>query len=170
MATIDLSDMFFGIPLHPDSREITFPWQGKQYTFLGLPQVYLYNPITAHNTLMTLQDLQIDPQIQILTYVGDTLIMEDNEQVLERTLDKLITHLRTKGWTINQNKVTKPTTEVKFLGVHWYIQRPNIPETVVDKLKNLKVPKNKRGTTFNWLICILETAYSIFTNYLTTFI
>ena len=34
LATIDLTDMFFGIPLHPNSREITtFSWEGKQYRF-----------------------------------------------------------------------------------------------------------------------------------------
>lgn len=34
LATVDLTDMFFGIPLHPSSREITtFTWQGKQYQF-----------------------------------------------------------------------------------------------------------------------------------------
>jgi hypothetical protein len=34
LVTIDLTDMFFGILLHPNSSEIsTFSWEGKQYQF-----------------------------------------------------------------------------------------------------------------------------------------
>jgi hypothetical protein len=52
LATIDLTDMFFGIPLHPNFREIsTFSWEGKQYQFTRVPHKYKNSPIIVHNTL-----------------------------------------------------------------------------------------------------------------------
>ena len=45
-------DMFFGIPLHPNSREITiFSWEGKQYQFTRVLQGYKTSPIIEHNAL-----------------------------------------------------------------------------------------------------------------------
>jgi hypothetical protein len=38
LSTTDLSDMYFSIPRHPQSREYTtFTWQARQYQFLRLP-------------------------------------------------------------------------------------------------------------------------------------
>lgn len=148
MATIDLSDMFFGIPLHPKSREITtFTWQGQQYRFLRVPQGYLNSPIIAHNTLkMTLQELYIPDGHQIYTYVDDILITGTTEQSTNEFQMKLIQHLRDQGWTINNDKVQKAAKEVKFLGVHWTTEGPRIPKTVMDKLENIKRPTNKTET------------------------
>jgi hypothetical protein len=52
-ASVDLSDMFFALPLHPKSREMTtFTWNNKQYQFKRLPQRYKNSPIIAHVTLL----------------------------------------------------------------------------------------------------------------------
>ncbi|XP_059120184.1 uncharacterized protein LOC131911818 [Peromyscus eremicus] len=145
MATIDLSDMFFGIPLHPTSRELTtFTWQGQQYQFLRLPQGYLNSPIIAHNTLTTtLKNFEPESECNIYTYVDDIMIVGQAIEKVQSTLEKLIQHLRNEGWTINLEKVNKAGTEVKFLGVHWTTEGPTIPETVIDKLKQIKRPQNK---------------------------
>lgn len=135
LATIDLTDMFFGIPIHPNSREITtFTWQGKQYQFLRLPQGYLNSPIIAHSTLMiSLKDFEAK-DVEILTYVDDILVMGKEEKQVKETLDKLILHLQTWGWTINKEKVHGPSKQVKFLGIHWTTEGPQIPEQIIDKL------------------------------------
>lgn len=76
LATIDLTDMFFGIPLHPESREITtFAWQNKKYRFKRLPQGYLNSPIIAHATLMTTLETLPEVKGKILSYVDDVLII-----------------------------------------------------------------------------------------------
>lgn len=50
--TIDMSDMFFAIPISEDSKEYTtFTWEGAQYQFNRLPQGYLNNPDIAHSIL-----------------------------------------------------------------------------------------------------------------------
>ena len=50
--TIDLSDMFFSIPLLMDAKDITtFIWNIKQYRFKRVPQGYKNNPIIDYVTL-----------------------------------------------------------------------------------------------------------------------
>lgn len=144
LATIDLPDMFFGIPLHPLSQEITtFTWQNKQYKFLRLPQGYINSPIIAHTALMkTLEDLEITDATMV-SYVDDLLVYGQDKDKVQKALDKIIQHLRDQGWTINQDKVQGPSEQVKFLGVHWSTTRPKIPEEIINKLKTLKEPQNK---------------------------
>lgn len=45
---IDLSDMFFSIPLHVDSRDVTtFTWNKKQFRFKRVPQGYTNSPMVT---------------------------------------------------------------------------------------------------------------------------
>lgn len=144
LATIDLSDMFFGIPLHPDSQEITtFTWQQKQYKFLRLPQGYINSPIIAHATLMTtMGDFKLE-NAEWLSYVDDLLIMGKDKETVGRETKKIIQHLRDQGWTINQDKIQGPAQEVTFLGVQWTATGPKVPEKVIDKILNTETPQNK---------------------------
>lgn len=50
MATIDVKDMFFMIPLQPEDMDrFAFTWEGQQYTFTRLPQGYKHSPTLAHH-------------------------------------------------------------------------------------------------------------------------
>lgn len=146
LASIDLTDMFFGIPLHPDSQEFTtFTWQNKQYKFLRLPQGYLNSPIIAHSALTTtLKDFEPIGDTLYDSYIDNVIIYGSVKEDVDKTLQNLITHLRTQGWTINPDKIQPVDTKVKFLGVEWSTQGPTIPQQViVDKIQNLSTPTTK---------------------------
>lgn len=144
LATIDSTDMFFGILLHPESQEITtFTWQNKQYRFKRLPQGYLNSPIIAHATLMTTLETLPEVKGKILSYVDDVLIIGQLKEDVTETLRILVQHLRDNGWTINMDKIQGPAQQVKFLGVHWSTDGPKIPDNVIDKIQALEPPKNK---------------------------
>lgn len=52
MATLDVKDMVFMIPLREeDKSQFAFTWEGTQYTFNQLPQGYKHSPTIAHNAL-----------------------------------------------------------------------------------------------------------------------
>lgn len=52
MATLDVKNMFFMIPLQEhDKAQFAFTWKGIQYRFNRLPQGYKRSPSTAHNAL-----------------------------------------------------------------------------------------------------------------------
>lgn len=145
MATLDLSDMFFGIPIHPDSQEITtFTWQQKQYKFLRLPQGYLNSPIIAHAALMTTMGNIHLEEAEWLSYVDDLLVMAQSKEAAQKGIHTLVQKLRDEGWTINQDKIQGPSQQVKFLGVEWSATGPKIPDQVMDKLLHIKQPENKK--------------------------
>ncbi|KAK4829361.1 hypothetical protein QYF61_003288 [Mycteria americana] len=57
MATLDVKDMFFMIPLTEDDKpQFAFTWEGTQYTFNRLPQGYKHSPTIAHNALAKILD------------------------------------------------------------------------------------------------------------------
>lgn len=88
LASIDLTDMFFGIPLHPDSQEFTtFTWQNKQYKFLRLPQGYLNSPIIAHSALTTtLKDFEPIGDTLYDSYIDNVIIYGSVKEDVDKTL------------------------------------------------------------------------------------
>lgn len=144
MAAIDLSDMFFAIPLDEASTQYTtFAWQGKQDQFKRLPQGYKNSPTIAHNILAT----YIDPkqyESKVIQYIDDILLYNNNLHILQKDLDKLIKTLRSQGWTINPNKIQDPGMSVIFLGIHWDSKGRTVPDRVINKLDSLKSPTSKK--------------------------
>lgn len=81
--TVDMSYMFFAIPITEDSKEYTtFTWEGARYQFNRLPQGYLNSPVIAHSILAS----QIDNSKHssfISSYIDDISMMYDEEHILE---------------------------------------------------------------------------------------
>uniref|UniRef100_M3Z4H7 Reverse transcriptase domain-containing protein n=1 Tax=Mustela putorius furo TaxID=9669 RepID=M3Z4H7_MUSPF len=145
MVTIDLSDMFFAIPLHPDSREITtFTWEAKQYQFTRVPQGYKNSPIIAHSVIQQTIPWNKSPEnTKVLTYVDNIIILGKEEKELKLATDILIDALCNNGWTINMDKVQGPSHQVKFLGIIWTTEGPSIPDSVINIINNIPEPTNK---------------------------
>lgn len=60
MAALDVKDTFFMVPLQEEDKEkFAFTWEGIQYTFNRLPQVYKHSSTTVHAVLAEL--LQTKP-------------------------------------------------------------------------------------------------------------
>ena len=125
---------FATVDLHPNSREITtFSWEGKQYQFTRVPQGYKNSPIIAHSALRwALDSFHTPGELAIFSYIDDLLLIENDKQVLHKTVANLIAHLTNEGWNINKDKVKGPAKEVKFLGVHWSTRGPSIPQELTN--------------------------------------
>jgi len=67
MATLDVKDMFFMVPLQEhDKAQFAFTWKGIQYTFNRLPQGYKHSLTIAHNALAkTLTGIPIPSDVTI---------------------------------------------------------------------------------------------------------
>jgi hypothetical protein len=144
-ASVDLSDMFFALPLHPKSREMTtFTWNNKQYQFKRLPQGYKNSPIIVHVKLQwSLDKLKIPDECLVLSYVDDIIIVGKSKERVSKLLEETMEILRKDGWMINPNKIQNPQDSVKFLGVIWTVTGPKVPNPVLDKIANLKAPTNQ---------------------------
>ena len=94
----------------------------------------------------TLDSFHIPEEVKIFSYVDDLLLISNGKQILHKTVADLIPHLTNEGWAMDKDKVRGPAEEVKFLGVHWSIRGPSVPQEVINKLKNLPRPQNKTET------------------------
>lgn len=146
LATIDVKDMFFMVPLQDSDRErFAFTWEGVQYTFTRLPQGYCHSPTIAHYALA--QELaQITPRegVKIYQYIDDVLIGGPDVSVVGRTQEDIITHLENLGLQIPTGKIQLPSPEVKFLGIWWRGGTVCIPSETLTTLQQVKAPGNKR--------------------------
>ena len=76
LATIDVKDMFFMVPLQPeDQSRFAFTWEGQQYTFIGVPQGYKHSLTLAHHALaQELVAIPIQAGVKIYQYINDVLV------------------------------------------------------------------------------------------------
>lgn len=108
-----------------------------------MPQGYKNSPTIAHNILAT----YIDPKqfkSKIIQYIDDILLYNNDIDILQEDLNKLIKHLRQHGWIINPEKIPRPDTKVTFLGIHWDSEARSVPDKVINKLDSLKSPTSKK--------------------------
>lgn len=146
MASIDVKDMFFMVPLHPDDQlRFAFTWEGQQYTFTRLPQGYKHSPTLAHHALaQELEQIPLEEGVKIYQYIDDILIGGDQLTAVKTTHDRIINHLEGLGLTIPPDKIQSPAAEVKFLGIWWKGGMACIPQDTLSALDKLKMPENKK--------------------------
>ena len=146
LATIDVKDMFFMVPIQEADRDrFAFTWEGVQFTFTRLPQGYCHSPTIAHYALA--QELaQIPPRegVRIYQYIDDVLIGGSDAAAVGQTQTEIITHLENLGLQIPAEKVQLPSSEVKFLGIWWRGGTVCIPPETLTTLEEVKSPENKK--------------------------
>lgn len=71
MATIDVKDMIFMIPIQPEDMDcFAFTWEGQQYTFTRLPQGYKHSLTLAHHALaQELENIPKSDNVAIYHYI-----------------------------------------------------------------------------------------------------
>lgn len=113
MATIDVKDMFFMIPLQPGDR-FAFTWQGQQYTFTRLPQGYKHSPTLAHALAQELEKIPTAENAAVYRYIDDILVGGDEIEKVGDVQQKIISHSESLDLKIPSEKIQKPSHEVNF--------------------------------------------------------
>ncbi|KAK4806973.1 hypothetical protein QYF61_027340 [Mycteria americana] len=147
LATIDVKDMFFMVPLQENDRgRFAFTWDGIQYTFTRLPQGYKHSPTLAHHALAQALAEAPPPEEGVRTYqyIDDVLIGGADTTTVEKTQKNIIAHLEGLGLQIPVEKVQLPAPEVKFLGIWWKGGTVCIPPETLTTLEQVRVPENKK--------------------------
>ena len=143
---IDLSNAFFSISLHEDSRFwFAFTFDGKKYTYTRLPQGYAESP-TVFAAAISNCLAKFDPPAgsQILSYVDDILVTsKTREQCLQDTT-ALLTHLAKTGNKVSKEKLQFCKTEVKYLGHMLTAEGRKISEDRKLTILTAPKPKNKK--------------------------
>ncbi|KAM6042944.1 LOW QUALITY PROTEIN: cytosolic phospholipase A2 gamma-like [Theristicus caerulescens] len=145
MATTDVKDMFFMVPLQPqDQDRFAFTWKGQQFTFTWLPQGYKHSPTLAHHALA--QELELIPSeegVKVYQYIDDVLIAGSQPERVQTTQEN-ITHLENLGLKILPEKIQTPSNEVKFLGIWRKGGMTRIPQDTLSTLDQIKMPESKK--------------------------
>ena len=119
MASLDLKDAYFQIPIHPDSRKyLRFVSGGVVYQFKALcfglstaPQVFtrVFAPVSiwAHSV-----------GIRLRRYLDDWLVLAESEPEVRRALVRLLQICNDLGIVVNLSKSDlEPKTQAKYLGL-----------------------------------------------------
>ncbi|GAB0208422.1 pol-like protein ENS-3 [Grus japonensis] len=145
MATLDVKDMFFMIPLREEDKpQFAFTWEGVQYTFNRLPHVYKHSPTIAHNALAKLLDtVEVPSDIRIYQYRDDILVGGDNKEQVGQVAKVIWDSLTKNGLDIPPSKCQGPGQEIKFLGAWWIAGAVAVPDDTLSAIEKGQTPGNK---------------------------
>ena len=145
VTTIDLSDAFYQIALHPDSQPYTAFYSeahGKRYCFTRCPQGLKNSPLYLK---LLMDQLFGDMHNTVIHYADDIMIATDG--TINHHLDKLadvLDRLERGNIKIRPKKVNVARDTIDFLGITWKKGQLNIPEAKVRAFKDIPIPNTPK--------------------------
>ena len=145
VTTIDLSDAFYQIALHPDSQPYTAFYSeahGKRYCFTRCPQGLKNSPLYLK---LLMDQLFGDMHNTVIHYADDIMIATDG--TIDHHLDKLanvLERLEKGNIKIRPKKVNIARDTIDFLGITWKKGQLNIPEAKVRAFKDIPIPNTPK--------------------------
>ena len=120
MASVDLRDAYYTIPIHPKSRKyLRFMWGNVLWQFKALP-----NGLSSAPRLFTkvLKPVLASLRAQghtVLAYLDDTLIVGSDKEATKNAVQATTELLTKLGFIIHPDKsILEPALEIDFLGFH----------------------------------------------------
>ena len=131
VSSIDLSDAYLHIPIHPNSRKyLRFCYKAQvfQFTFLpfGLPTApQVFTMIVKEVKLMALSR-----GLRIHQYLDDWLIRSQSQDEAQVNTQAVVDLTQSLGWIINQEKSElKPSQVFSFLGYEYHLDSALVKPT-----------------------------------------
>ncbi|KAG1043300.1 hypothetical protein G6F43_011686 [Rhizopus delemar] len=118
LASIDLSDAFLHLPLHPSSRKyLRFVWQNRLFQFRTTPFGLNIAPFWFTKTTRLIVQWARQQGIRLSAYLDDWIIMGETKEILQQHLQKVLSCLRNLGWLVNDEKSNfEPSPTIEHLG------------------------------------------------------
>lgn len=131
-SAIDLSDAYFHVELHPDSREITtfMTKRGlKRFTRL------MFGVNSAPEQFQRIMDTLFKSCEGVKSFIDDILVWGSSEEEHDNRLKSVLEVCKENNLTLNETKSVYKQKEVKFLG---HIIDENGMRPAIDKLESVK--------------------------------
>ncbi len=118
MASIDLKDAYYCVPVHPDFRKfLRFAWRGNLLQFTCFPNGLSSAPRKYTKIMKPVYATLRERGHNITGYIDDMLILAETEQQLVKSVQATIHLLESLGFIINWEKsAINPTTQISHLG------------------------------------------------------
>ena len=119
MASIDLKDAYFQVPIHPSSRKwLRFTMKGVVYQFKVLCFGLATAPQVFTRVFATISDWAHTKGIRLLRYLDDWLILAHSKEELRRHVRDLLQLCHDLGIVINREKSElEPSQRSTYLGM-----------------------------------------------------
>ena len=124
-ATIDLSDAYFHIPIHPSARKyLRFYLDGQVWQFRALPFGLSSAPFLFTWMVRVLRKTLRTHGIQFHTYLDDWILHHTDRAKLERQVDLTVKLASIMGFRINLKKSNLvPAQNFQYLGMEFSLDR-----------------------------------------------
>ena len=118
LASVDLRDAYFTVPIHPDSRKfLRFTWQGRLWQFQALPNGLSSAPRLFTKLLKPVLATLREQGHIVIAYLDDTLIIAKTAEEMQAAVSATTKLLSNLGFIVHPEKsVLEPTHEITFLG------------------------------------------------------
>ena len=151
VASIDLTDAYFHVPIHPKFQKyLCFHIQGQAHQFRALPFGIATAPLESTHVVKEVKFVALSQGVRIHQYLDDWLVRAKDQESCSRAVHKLLFLVEKLGWIVNLKKSElKPTQDLKFWGYRFNLRQglvyPN--QKKLDKLKMLAVSILQGHTT-----------------------
>ena len=118
MASIDLKDAYYSIPIHPAHQcKLSFSWDGVIYEFTCLPNGYTQGPYAITKLFKIPFGFLRSQGYPSVFYFDDSYLQGNTYESCFDNVNTTVNLLQRLGFTINIDKsVLVPTQEIEFLG------------------------------------------------------
>ncbi|KAG0933929.1 hypothetical protein G6F57_006025 [Rhizopus arrhizus] len=118
LVSIDLSDAFLHIALHPVSRQfLRLKWKNQVYQYCTTPFGLAPSPFVFTKVCRPILEYFRSQAFRVSTYLDDWILVASTKQLAIQQVQTVVALLQQLGWMVNFKKsVSTPTQQFEHLG------------------------------------------------------
>ena len=160
VSSIDLSDAYLHIPIHPNSRKyLRFCYKSQVFQFTSLPFGLATAPQVFTMIVKEVKLMAVSRGLRIHQYLDNWLIRSQSQEEAQVNTQAVVDLTQSLGWIINQEKSElKPTQVFSFVGYEYHLDTALVKPTQERwlKLQDLILRlKSKRVLTAGCLMSLI---------------
>ena len=131
VSSIDLSDAYLHIPIHPNSRKyLRFCHRSQVFQFTSLPFGLATAPQVFTMTVKEVKLMALSRGLKLHQYLDDWLIRSHSQEEALVNTQAVVDLTQSLGWIINQEKSKlKPTQVFSFMGYEYHLDSALVKPT-----------------------------------------
>ena len=129
--SIDLSDAYLHIPIHPNSRKyLRFCHRSQVFQFTSLPFRLATAPQVFTMIVKQVKLMALSRGLRLHQYLDDWLIMSQSQEEAQVNTQAVVDLTQSLGWIINQEKSELTPTQVfSFVGYEYHLDSALVKPT-----------------------------------------